>query len=277
MQAAMSAMQASSRARMGLPAPTVASCDDFLVRSLKPGSYTFLLSTRLGWAATPVEIVKKNLSVSLTLSPPAEVNGRFVVAREDGTLPPLEKVRITLLESGGLLGSRAPSPDDKGAFVLKDVRGPNHQLRIEGLGNKHYIQEIRVDGKAIRASADTPYPITFYQGSQLEVVIDDLPATITGAVTEGAKPFSQPLIFVAESSTLEVVASKISGDNDVKFLVTGLPPGEYRVVAVQSTALPDGMQISDGMLGRLWSSAAKVTLERGGSQDVAVKLSDPLR
>jgi len=56
-----------------------------------------------------------------------------------------------------------------------------------------------------------------------------------------------------------------------------LPPGEYRILAVQSAPLPDGQQIGPPMLTRLWSAAEKVTLERGGSQSVSLKLSDPLR
>ncbi len=111
----------------------------------------------------------------------------------------------------------------------------------------------------------------------MEIVLDDRPAAITGSVTEGDRPFSQPLVFAAKWPSLEVTAHPVTGDNDGKFQITGLEPGEYRVLAVQSTPLPDGQQIGSRMLTKLWSSAEKVTLERGGSQNVTLTLSDPLR
>jgi hypothetical protein len=138
--------------------------------------------------------------------------------------------------------------------------------------DKYYVKEIRLDGRAAPGGV-----VKLYWGSQLEIVLDDQPAALTGSVTDGDKPFSQPLVFVAKWPTLEVPLRPAIGDNDGRFQIAGLEPGEYRVLAVQSTAMPDGMQIGETMLGRLWSSAEHVTLERGGSQSVALKLSDPLR
>ncbi len=48
---------------------TVASCQDFLVKGVTPGSYTFQLSSKKAWAAAPVEITTKNLEIALTLGP----------------------------------------------------------------------------------------------------------------------------------------------------------------------------------------------------------------
>ncbi len=85
------------------------------------------------------------------------------------------------------------------------------------------------------------------------------------------------MVFVAKWPSLETTPRPVTGDNGGNFQITGLEPGEYRVLAVPSTPLPDGQQISSPMLTKLWSSAEKVTVERGGSQNVMLKLSDPLR
>ena len=150
--------------------------------------------------------------------------------------------------------------------------GPSHRVSVSGLGNKYYVKEVRLDGRSVSDGV-----LRLYQGSQLEVVIDDQTAAITGSVTDGDKPFSQPLVFVAKWPLLESTSHPVTGDNDGKFQIIGLEPGEYRVLAVQSTPLPDGQQIGSTMLTRLWSIAEKVTVERGGSQSVTLKLSDPLR
>jgi hypothetical protein len=263
---------------MTVPLPTffaspVASCADVLVKGLKPGAYTFLLSGQKGWAVAAVEVAKKNLEVSLAMSPAVEVNGRFV-APEGGTLPALDKVHITLLPaaSGGK-PAQVPAPDAKGAFSAANVMGPSHRVGVNGLGEKYYVKEIRVDGKAAPDGV-----AQLYQGSQIEIVLDDQPAAITGLVTEGDKPFSQPLVFVAKWPSLAVATPRpTTGDNSGQFQITGLQPGEYRVLAVPSTPLPDGQQIPQSMLGKLWNDAERITLERGGSKAVALKLSDPLR
>ncbi len=187
-------------------------------------------------------------------------------------LPPLDKLRVTL--TGGFTHHplSASRLDDKGAFVAKDLWGANHQVQLSGVDNKYYVKEIRVDGRAAPEGA-----VTLQQGSKLEIEIDDQPAAIAGSVTDADKPFSQPLIFAAKWPSLEVPLRPATGDNDGKFQITGLPPGEYRILAVQSAPLPDGQQIGPKMLDQLWSRAEKVTLERGGAQSVSLKLSDPMR
>jgi hypothetical protein len=249
--------------------PNVTSCQDLLVKGLKPGSYTFLLSSKRGWAAVAVEVANKNLEVSLTLSAGVDISGR-IVAGEGVPPPAFDKIGIAVapLETG--TGAKA-TPDAKGIF-LAYVMGPSHRVSVSGLGDKYYVREVRVDGRAASGAV-----VRLYQGSQLEIVLDDQPATLTGSVADGDKPFSQPLVFVAKWPSLETTPRPVTGDNEGKFHVTGLEPGEYRVLAVQSTPLPDGQQIGSQMLSRLWSGAEKVTLERGGTQSVALKLSDPLR
>jgi hypothetical protein len=217
-----------------------------LVTGLKPGSYTFRLLSARGWAATPVEVANKNLEVSLALSAGVDISGR-IVAGEGVTLPALDKIRITLnpAEAAGAF-VQASSPDAKGAFLATNVMGPSHRVSVSGLGDKYYVKEIRLDGRAAPNGV-----VRLYQGSQVEVMLDDQPAAITGSVTEGDKPFSQPLIFAAKWPSLETIPHPVTGDNDGKFQIAGLEPGEYRVLAVQSTPLPDGQQIGSRMLTKL--------------------------
>jgi hypothetical protein len=254
----------------GRPFARVESCEDALVLGLKPGSYTFQLDGRRTWASTAVEVVNKNREARLTLSSGVDVSGRIILNKAAGdgvTLPALDKVSV---EIGP--GARA-APDAKGAFRASNVMGPSQRIHLDGLSDKYCVKEIRVDGQAALDGV-----AMLYQGSVLEIVLDDQPASVLGSVTDGDKPFSQPLVFVAKwPSPAGVSPHSITGDNRGQFQITGLEPGEYRVLAVPSTPLPDGQQIKETMLGKLWADAERVTLERGGSKTVALKLTDPLR
>jgi hypothetical protein len=75
-----------------MPSSSVSSCEDVLLTGLKPGSYSFHLTGKRGWAAVPVGVANKNLEVSLTLLPSVDISGR-IVAGEGVTLPALDKFR----------------------------------------------------------------------------------------------------------------------------------------------------------------------------------------
>lgn len=68
-----------------------------------------------------------------------------------------------------------------------------------------------------------------------------------------------------------------TGDNEGRFQITGLAPGEYRVLAVLSAPIADGLEPTKDILPRLWYRAEKLTLRRGSSPTLALKLADPWR
>ena len=258
----------------GQPPPVLRGmCQDVLVRGLKPGSYTFVLSGVEGYGSAPVEITKENRDVGLSFSSGFDVSGRFV-ALDDAALPQLGKVGLQLVSEDATAGAQLSSPPDaNGAFTLRRVHSMGYRVNIAGLDEQHYVKELRVDGRPV------PDGIArLSEGSRLEIVLDDHPGSIAGSVSDGDKPFSQPLIFAVKWPSLEAAApSPIIGDNSGQFRIAGLAPGEYRVLAVPSTPLPDGQQIGLALLAKLWSGAEAVTLERGGSKTIALPLSDPLR
>ncbi len=273
----MGVMLMGTAAMLPFIAPPVTSCDDFLVRDLKPGSYTFFLSSAHAWASAPVEIANKNREVTLRLSSGVDISGVVVIDKtvaEGGTLPALDKLQIQMLPADGPgVPARASPPDAKGAFLARNVLGSAYRINVSGLSDKYCVKEIRVDGQAVPDSV-----ARLYQGSVLEIVLDDQPSSILGSVADGDKPFSLPLVFVAKWPSLaEAKPVPITGDDSGHFQIAGLDPGEYRVLAVPSTPLPDGLPINQTMLSKLWNDAERVTLERGGSKTVALKLSDPLQ
>jgi hypothetical protein len=115
----------------------------------------------------------------------------------------------------------------------------------------------------------------------LEIVIDDKAATISGSVAERGK-VAGPIMIVAvkwpvapDSSSVSMLLRKSKNapaDEQGNFQINGLAPGEYHVIGVTETA---AMRLKPDILIRLLDRAEKVTLERGGSQSISLKIVEP--
>jgi hypothetical protein len=111
---------------------------------------------------------------------------------------------------------------------------------------------------------------------QMDLLIDDKPATITGSVAGHDKVSGRVMVVavkwpVSPESPTQALLNTASGtvaDDQGRFQIVGLAPGEYRVLAVTTGDLalvpPDTV-----------NRAEKVTLERGGSQSVSLKIIEP--
>jgi hypothetical protein len=268
--------------RFSLPAVVsrLAGCEDFLVRDLPAGSYEFALQSKQGWAIAPVELDNKNLFVTIAMIPEADVTATVIAAHDGMSLPALDRLRIQLqappwfLPIAPSLTARAKFSDGK--FWFQGIRGPRHAVTVSGLGSGYYVKEIRSNGVVATDGIITPGP-----GTNIEVVIDDEAVTLTGAVTDGGKPANQPKIYVSrwpEASRPPVGMDKAptaTGDGEGRFQIAGLPPGEYRVLAVPSGPIPDG-DPEWNITPQVWERAERVSLERGKEKEVLLRVTDPL-
>jgi len=245
---------------------------DFLIRNLRPGSYWFLLSNGLDGetnrqALAAVEITRGNVEVTLTMEPGIIVNGR-VVGFEGASLPP-SKGFVTLAQpviAGLGSGIRPIQADAEGKFQLKNLAATRYQVNVKGLTGKSYVKEIRYN--------DIPAPDGIFTpgtNGRVDIVVDDQGATVTGSVTDGDKPANRSRVLLLDGA-LEIVKGA-STDLNGKFQIPGIAPGEYRLLAIPQ---PGDLKIPDN-LGRFTNILEKVALERGGSQNVVLKLTDTSR
>ncbi len=251
---------------------TVPCGSGFLVRNLKPGSYLFTLRTgepneTAKWALAEVEIRRANVEVSMVMSQAAEIHGRFI-ASEGATLPTFQRVGIMMR---GRFDSAVGAVDTEGKFTVRNLWGVPHDLSVQGLGGRYYVKEIRDNGVVMTDGMVTPVPGA--QAQNLEIVLDDRPATITGSVRDGDKPVRKPFVLVVRLPFTVgdplMNSERPAGDDQGRFQISGLAPGEYRVIALTRNIV--NTQVSNQLLMR----AEKVMLERGGSQSVSLKIVEP--
>ena len=239
---------------------------EFLVRNLAPGSYSFALSTsaRAGeqkrWAVAPVEVTDRNLEVALTMSLGTDISGRLVTA-EGVTLPLPRKIMIDVSPVTAAVGAHQLAADDAdGKFLIRGLPGDRHRVSVSGLSEKFYVKEIRYNGLACHGRhhhADGRLSGGFgdrdrRQGRPLSAdrsaERDKLAGTVVvAAVKWPASPGSD---FARWILTVSAMA-----DDQGRFQISGLAPGEYRVLAM--TRRYFRLRLEDDSLIRLLERAPK--------------------
>ena len=210
---------------------TIACAPEFLVESLRPGSYMFALRGAAAKSAeSPVEITTRNLDIEFALSPGIEINGRFTAA-EGAQLPPLANLKI---RADFVLGGDTTSPDAQGKFAMRVRPWPRRQVTVMGLPAKYYVQEIRYNGRAAEQGFINATP-----GAQMEIVVDDKAAGVTGSVVSGDKLVEEGLVVAMRWPLLAAdnfndiqFQSGVVPIRQGEFQFRGLAPGDYRIAAV---------------------------------------------
>jgi protocatechuate 3,4-dioxygenase beta subunit len=257
---------------------------DYLLRNYQAGSYQLYLMA--GDSAEdrmrvilPMEIVDRNLELTVPFGRGSDIEGRIVVA-EGSAKPPMSEMKIHMWSTGPIqFGDERPTetPDAEGRFHFPNRPIVRVRVWVTGLGAGFMVREIRYNGSAVVDN------IVALNGNapqhSLQIVVDDKPARITGSVTDGDRPVgSAHMVLIrwpASSEDVFLSAKSVDGDEGGRFQFAGLAPGEYRILAVapEATDKLDEPHVLERLLGR----AERITLTPGGSVNLSLKLTDPSR
>jgi hypothetical protein len=262
------------------PLGEMACSREVLITGFASGSYRLILSvdgkpreTR-GTASVPFEVVDKNLQIDAPLAVGVTVEGS-IVATEGSKAPDLSKVKLSLTgmdyvgfgDEEGMV-----RPDEQGKFRFTYVRRVEQALSVSGISPTHYVKEVRYNATPLRGDI-----ITLDEGAgrhTLTIVTDGNPAAIFGSVVSDDQPVSKAMV-IARKWPVEMgrISSGMFGarsDESGRFQVGGLPPGEYRVIAVRPLS-PD---IPNSKIENALAAGTKVQVGENGVEHVKLQLTE---
>ena len=255
-----------------------APCDkDVLVTGFPTGSYRLIFSFEDRTASVPFSIMDKNIELIASLNPRVAVEGSFVAA-DGARAPDLSKVKVRLNSVDRVAFSEdlvEPTPVDvEGKFQIANVRPLGQSVFVSGLATGSYVKEIRCNGVPLVGGV-----VPLDDGASrhtLTIVVDDRTGTITGAVVSHDQPVSQPYVLARKwppgsGPTPTSGMGRAMGDNSGHFQLTGLAPGEYRVIAVR--AFSPSLAVN-AAIERALAAGQRIEVGQNGIQNVTLELSE---
>jgi hypothetical protein len=251
---------------------------DLLVTGFLPGSHRLILvgnapfQERREVASLPFTITDKNIEITAQLALGMVVDGTFIAA-EGAKAVDLSNIQIMLDSKGMVRYADMITPVVGGKFRIPGVPPLPARVTVTGIKAGNYLKEIRYNGIAV-AGAMIPLEQPALTHS-LTVVLDDKPAAVAGAVTDGDKPAKQPCVVLKKWPPPDGVVFNIgslttTGDAKGKFQFAGLPPGEYRIIALRS--MEKYIYRAPGVLERAMATAKKIELSPKAFQNVDLEL-----
>jgi hypothetical protein len=254
---------------------------DFLLVDKEPGTYWLNAAVSRGGrnltGSAAVSVEDKNAEAAIALEPGVTVEARVVVP-EGSQKPDFQSIRLLLGPVGGTAtGFDQPDPPDAdGRIRLADVPVRDYEVTVFLQPRSFYVKELRYNGSALAGRI-----LSLNAGAMahnLEIVLDDKPAAITGAVGDSDHRTANAYVRLvkcplSDATYRELIATVAGGDG--RFQIGGLAPGTYRVFAVEREAMGDLENFT--ILDRVLAGAKEIALGPNGLQDVTLDLADTRR
>ena len=163
---------------------------------------------------------------------------------------------------------------DDGSFELRGLSG-SRLVRVFGLPVGWVLKSVNVEGQDVTDTGFDFKPGGAVTG--IDIVVTNKATEINGTVTTSAggpvKDYTA-VVFAADQSKWVLPQSRyvtaVRPDQDGRFKVRNLPPGDYLAAAVEY--LPQGDWGDPEVLERLKDRATAVTLDEGSSRVVELKI-----
>lgn len=261
----------------------------FVVTKVAPGDYVLRVSTGvLGqqeMASLPVTVSGQDVTgVTAVLAPGGTARGR-VIFEGNPASPPRVLIAAFSTPGPGVEASMKNAQQlSDGTFEIRELR--DRQVFRSSIADAEarpdwtpdtsgwFLKSVAVDGKDI---TDEGYE--FKPGQNLtgiEILLSDRATTLAGTVQDDReRPIGDYTVvaFATDSArwgyrTRFVRAAR--PDQNGKFLIKGLPPGAYQVVAVEY--LEPGEETDPARLENWRTTGTTVTLDEGEARSIALKL-----
>ncbi len=225
--------------------PDAKHTNKFALGDLKPGSYRIRAHCQTDAGTLYSQVEAFNLThagvenVALHLSTAFEVTGTLVPRRlwpQTGAQP---KVHLQAID-----GMFMPTPPadvaPNGSFIANNIFSGRYRVYVEPLPENAFIQSIQTNG-SVSSNRIVDLPGST---ATLKIIVSDQGGEVSGAVRDQQGQL-QPLLAVVflqsekeEPKTEGTLSSRVDGEG--KFDIKAMPPGSYRLFALDYGQLGDG-------------------------------------
>lgn len=232
------------------------------------------------WAIVPVNVVDKDITdLAVVLKPGLRVTGRveFADTKAPPTADQIQRMSIAAQSAEGrtsspIAAAGRAAPD--GTFRTSGYPAGRYIVAASTLPAGWSVKSIMSAGRDVSVE---PLELTDADVSGVVITCTDQTSGVSGTVTSanGPDPNAEVIVFPADSlawKDIGVVARRGRTERASKtgaFAATGLPAGEYFVVAVPSSAVSDWRDPK--FLETLMGQATRVTLSDGENKTVTLR------
>ena len=253
----------------------------FTVDGVTPGTYTLQASAAEESANADITVTGDLDDVHLVGTAPVSASGRLVVDAAAAPSLSTRAIRVlatpTATDGISFFGPTGPLPvNDDLTFELKTLPG-RMRLTVLGLGPEWRVRAVRYRGSDVTDSGIDFKPDE--RLSDVEIELTNKLTSVTGLVTNGRdqKVMEYSVLVFPQDRDQWARASRYiqSGrpDQDGRFKVSGLPPGDYCVIALDGL---DGSDASDpDFLQSVGPKATRFSLQEGETKTLDLRLNSP--
>jgi protocatechuate 3,4-dioxygenase beta subunit len=258
----------------------------FALPNVAPGEYMLQAASGAAVASTDIEAASMPITVSgadifgirLAAEKPAVVSGAVVVPTTENALSPSAvQLQIVSARPGDELVSNGSIGlvNQDWTFQMRARPGPS-MLRLAGIAPGWSVKAVMLDGTDV---TDTGFDLETRQELRgLTVVLTNQPSQITGVVLDShGRPAGEYSVVVFPMDSMHWgfrsrYLASARPNQDGRFTVRALPPGEYLVAAV--AYVEQGESSDPQFLEAIRFKARPLTLAEGESKTVRLDLTD---
>lgn len=253
----------------------------FELSNVPPGSYEVLariadpnVGTGIGgfsWGRQVVDVDDHDVrNVTIAINPSATLRG--TVRTAGGAALP-RNLRIVITPMGGstrvalytLVSTRGTPVETNGTFAVPSVPPGRFRIgAISGLPPEFYIADVRQNAMSV---FDSGFDIDSRNTEPIEIIVSNGAGVVDGIVAEGpVKPAAGALVaLVPDAKRFEnrALFATATADTSGKFVLRGIAPGDYRLLAWEST--PPNAYQNANFIRKYEANAKLVHVGPGGS------------